>query len=107
LFVNLLENALHYTPSGGTVRVSIAPIEASHDSVVIQVEDTGIGIAPEHLAYVFDRFWRADQARNRREGGSGLGLAIAQAIAQAHGGIITVTSQLGAGSRFQVELPLA
>lgn len=107
LFVNLLENALHYTPSGGTVRVSIAPIETSHDSVVIQIEDTGIGIAPEHLAHVFDRFWRTDQARNRREGGSGLGLAIAQAIAQAHGGMITVTSRLGAGSRFQVELPLA
>lgn len=107
LFVNLLENALYYTPLGGTVRVSIDPLDASHDSVLIQIQDTGIGIAPEHLAHVFDRFWRADQARNRREGGSGLGLAIAQAIAQAHGGMITVTSQLGVGSCFQVELPLA
>jgi len=64
------------------------------------VQDTGIGIAPEHLRHVFDRFWRADQSRAYWAGGSGLGLAIAQAIAQNHGGLITVTSQVEVGSCF-------
>lgn len=106
LFVNLIENALHYTPVGGTVKVSSMELDSSHESALIQVQDTGIGIAPDHLPYIFDRFWRADQARSRREGGTGLGLAIAKAIAQIHGGKITVTSQVGVGSCFQVELPV-
>jgi signal transduction histidine kinase len=75
--------------------------------VTVFVEDTGIGIAPEHLPFVFDRFWRADKARDRREGGTGLGLAIAQRLAQYHGGEIAVSSQLGIGSCFRVRLPLA
>lgn len=104
LFGNLIANALHYTPVGGAVTLSAA----LHDGqVIIHITDTGIGIAPEHLPLVFDRFWRADQARVRREGGAGLGLAIAQAIAQQHHGQITVTSQLGQGSCFQVELPFS
>lgn len=107
LFANLLENALHYTPAGGTVRLTSTEVDDSHDAITIRVTDTGIGMAPDQLAHVFDRFWRADKARSRREGGSGLGLSIAQAIAQAHGGEITVTSRLGAGSCFQVKLPLA
>jgi OmpR-family two-component system manganese-sensing sensor histidine kinase len=73
--------------------------------VTVSVEDTGIGIAPEDVRRVFDRFWRADKARSRREGGSGLGLAIAQAISRRHGGEITVTSQVGAGTCFRVRLP--
>ncbi|HEY9833077.1 MAG TPA: HAMP domain-containing sensor histidine kinase [Stenomitos sp.] len=103
LFGNLLENGLQYTPAGGTVTLSMKPLERT---VIVSVEDTGIGIAPEHLALVFDRFWRADKARSRREKGSGLGLAIAKAIAQRHHGDITVHSQLGVGSCFQVCLPL-
>ncbi len=71
----------------------------------LTVRDTGGGIAPEHLARVFDRFWRADNAR-RADGGSGLGLAIARALARRHGGDLTVTSELGRGSTFAMSIPL-
>ncbi len=104
LFMNLLTNALQYTPSGGTVMVSLQRM-GTH--ALVTVQDTGIGIAPEHLLHIFDRFWRADQARSRYEAGSGLGLAIAKTIAQRHQGDITVQSELGEGSRFYVKLPLA
>lgn len=104
LFANLLENALHYTSAGGTVNVTTQLIRSD---VLVKVEDTGIGIAPDQLPRLFDRFWRADQARSHREGGTGLGLSIAQAIAHAHGGEITVTSQMGIGSCFRVRLPIA
>jgi signal transduction histidine kinase len=73
----------------------------------LEVADTGIGIAPEDLPHVFDRFYRADKARTRVEGGSGLGLAIARWCAEAHGGHIAVQSRLGQGSVFTVTLPLA
>lgn len=104
LFSNLLQNALHYTPKGGTVIVSLVKLERL---VAINVQDNGIGILPEHIPLIFNRFWRADQARNQREGGLGLGLAIADAIARTYGGDITVTSEIGVGSCFQVRLPLA
>lgn len=102
LFFNLIENALQYTSEGGTVE-----IQASSEDHYLQVnvQDTGIGIAPEHLRHVFDRFWRADQSRSYWAGGSGLGLVIAQAIAQKHGGLITVTSQVEVGSCFTVRFP--
>ncbi len=103
LFANLLENALQYTPRGGKVILRVA--QQSHWAV-ISVEDTGIGIAQENLPFVFERFWREDKARSRREGGTGLGLSISQAIAQQHGGRITVTSQVGRGSCFTVYLPI-
>ena len=104
LFLNLLDNAIRYTPEGG--RISIA-CRLQRDSLSVSVSDTGPGIAPEHLPYVFERFFRADRARNRAHGGSGLGLAIAQTIAQAHGGRIIVESRLGAGSTFTALLPAA
>ena len=104
LFSNLLENALHYTPCDGSVTVSL---QREEKFAAVYVEDTGIGIAKEHLLLVFDRLWRADKARSRREGGSGLGLAIAKGIAERHQGQISVTSELGVGSCFQVLLPLA
>lgn len=104
LFTNLVTNALYYSPPGGTVTLTS---QEENGWAVVQVQDTGIGIAAEHLPFVFDRFWRADQARVQREGGSGLGLAIAQAIAHRYGGEITVTSELGKGSCFQVTLPTA
>lgn len=104
LFFNLLQNALHYTLKGGTVIVSLAKLERL---IVINVQDTGIGVSPEHIPLIFNRFWRADQARSQREGGVGLGLAIADAIARTHGGDIIVTSEVGVGSCFQVRLPLA
>lgn len=104
LFTNLIENALHYTPSGGKVEVIITK---QNRYGVVSIKDTGIGIDTEQIPYIFDRFWRADKARSRREGGTGLGLSIAMAIAQGHGGKITVSSQVNQGSCFQVRLPLS
>ncbi|MEH2296713.1 sensor histidine kinase [Nostoc sp.] len=102
LFTNLIENALYYTPSKGVVEIKTSRV-GSH--LYINVQDTGVGIAPEYIDKVFERFWRADQSRSYWKGGSGLGLAIAQAIAQNHGGLISITSQLGVGSCFTVCLP--
>ncbi|GAB4540362.1 MAG: HAMP domain-containing sensor histidine kinase [Pleurocapsa sp.] len=103
IFSNLIENALQYTPEGGKVTVSL---KRDRDSVIVTVEDTGIGIAPDHLPYIFYRFWRADKARSRRAGGMGMGLAIAQALVQYHQGEISVSSQLSVGTSFRVRLPL-
>lgn len=103
LFANLLENALQYTPAGGSVQITS---KIRDRDVIISIVDTGIGIAPEHIPQIFDRFWRADTARSYRIGGAGLGLAIAQSIAHTHGGEITASSQIGVGSCFQVRLPL-
>jgi len=102
LFLNLIENAIYYTDPGGKVTVCL---EQQEKWVWVRIEDTGIGISPEQLPLIFDRLWRADQARNCRQGGSGLGLAIAQTLAQNHQGEITVTSQLGKGSCFSVRFP--
>jgi signal transduction histidine kinase len=103
LFRNLLENALQYTPAGGKVTLTM---KRSDRNVIVSVEDTGIGIAPEHLPFIFDRLWRADKARSRREGGMGMGLSIVRAIAQRHHGEVTASSQVGVGSCFRVRLPL-
>ena len=104
LFLNLVVNALKYTPSGGRVDISLSE---RLDSVTFTVRDTGIGIATADLPYIFERFWRADRVRSRatERGGFGLGLAIAQYIAQAHGGTLTAESRLGRGSVFTVTLP--
>lgn len=100
---NLIQNALQYTPAGGQVWVEA---KALNQQIHITVQDSGMGIAPEHLQRVFERFWRADAARTHDRGGSGLGLAITQAIVQRHGGTLAVTSQLKTGSCFQVQLPM-
>ncbi len=102
LFTNLIVNALQYTSGGGQVEIKPRLVGKQ---IIISVKDTGMGIPPEQLDRVFDRFWRAEQSRSYQSGGSGLGLAIAQAISQSHGGLITVTSQLGVGSCFTVRLP--
>jgi heavy metal sensor kinase len=104
LALNLLENAVKYTPEHGSIQVKLA---ADKNQVCFSVRDSGIGIPPQHLPYIFDRFYRADRARNRQHGGFGLGLAIAQQIAQLHGGDIRVTSDIGAGSEFMVTLPIS
>lgn len=100
---NLLSNALRHTPEGGKVTVTV---EQSGGTLQVRVQDTGAGIAPEHLAHVFDRFYRADSARSRDRGGTGLGLAIVRAIVEAHGGSITPASAgLNQGSTFIMSLP--
>jgi heavy metal sensor kinase len=103
LFLNLLDNAVHYTPAGGSITLSLT---GNENTAIIAVKDTGIGIAEEHLPYIFKRFYRVEKTRSHNEGGAGLGLAICQGIAELHGGKITVQSQPGAGSTFSVLLPI-
>jgi two-component system, OmpR family, sensor histidine kinase BaeS len=101
---NLVANALRFTPSGGSVVVSV---EQSGRQVVWTVSDTGPGIAPEHLPHLFDRFYRADPSRSRSTGGSGLGLAIVRHLVEAHGGQVEVASEVGRGSTFVIRLPVS
>ncbi|MBD2093284.1 two-component sensor histidine kinase [Microcoleus sp. FACHB-1515] len=103
LVSNLIANAIHYTPSGGQVRICLT---ARDRMALITVQDTGVGIAPDQHTRIFDRFYRVDGDRSRQTGGAGLGLAMAQAIAQAHQGKIQVQSDMGKGSVFTVHLPL-
>jgi heavy metal sensor kinase len=104
LLMNLLTNAIKYTPRGGSVAIESAVTDGQ---VTLNVRDTGIGIAPGDLPHIFDRFWRADQARSRTgdRPGAGLGLAICKWIAEAHGGTITAQSRPGRGTTFTVTLP--
>ncbi|MEU8523776.1 HAMP domain-containing sensor histidine kinase [Streptomyces sp. NPDC048577] len=99
---NLVSNALRHTPAGGTVTLRS---RSKGRTVLIEVGDTGSGIAPDDLPRVFDRFWRAERSRSRRTGGSGLGLAIVRQLVEAHEGEVTVTSTLGAGTVFTLHLP--
>src|SRR5215211_6757617 len=101
LIVNLLDNAVKYTPSGGSINVNIESITSA---VKISVTDTGVGISAEVAPHVFERFYRVDKARSRAEGGSGLGLAIAKWVAEAHHGSIKLVSRPGRGSTFTVRL---
>ncbi|MGB7413410.1 MAG: two-component system sensor histidine kinase RppB [Thermosynechococcaceae cyanobacterium] len=102
LVFNLVINAIQYTPQGGQIMLSLAEQD---QQAIIQVRDTGVGIAPQYQSKIFGRFYRVNSDRNRQTGGSGLGLAIADAIAKAHRGQIQVQSQLGQGSSFIVYLP--
>ncbi|CDR02780.1 sensor histidine kinase [Streptomyces iranensis] len=99
---NLVANALRHTPSGGTVSLRARP---AGGEVLIEVADTGSGIAADELPHVFDRFWRADKSRSRRTGGSGLGLSIVRKLVESHGGTVTVRSAVGGGSEFTIRLP--
>ena len=100
---NLLDNAIKYTPSGGRIWLRLS---VSGASALLEVRDTGIGIGPEHLERIFERFYRVDQARSRELGGTGLGLAIVKHVVLSHGGTVQVESQAGVGSTFTIELPL-
>ena len=104
MFANLVDNAIKYTPPGGRVEVSGEPSEGE---VVVRVSDTGIGIPPENLSRIFERFYRVDKARSKATGGTGLGLSIVRHIAQNHGGRVAVESEPGDGSTFTVHLPRA
>lgn len=117
---NLLDNALQYTPPGGLVTLE-ATAEKQQPSagggvwwhanqpteVIIQVSDTGVGIPADHLPHIFERFYRVDKARSRRQGGAGLGLALVRSIVEAHGGWIGVKSTVSQGTTFTIRLPLS
>jgi signal transduction histidine kinase len=98
---NLVANALRHTPQGGTITLRAR----GGDPLVIEVADTGSGIAPEDLPHIFERFWRTDRSRTRSSGGSGLGLAIARQIIEAHGGSISAESTPGQGTTMRITLP--
>jgi heavy metal sensor kinase len=103
VFYNLLDNAIKYTPDGGNIDVNVGQ---DSDRAIVTVQDTGIGIPPEHIPAVFDRFYRVDKARSREQGGTGLGLSIARSIIQAHNGQIELESGPGQGTTFTVILPI-
>jgi len=102
MLVNLIDNAIKFDRTGGEVTVSH---ERQGDIDLISVSDTGEGILPEHLARIFERFYRIDRARSREMGGTGLGLAIVKHLARLHNGDVSVESELGTGSTFRIELP--
>lgn len=105
VLLNLVRNAITSTPAGGIVSLSLELADAGH--LALTVSDTGVGIAPQDLERIFERFYRADASRTRATGGFGLGLAIVRDLVQAMGGTITVESVVGEGSRFRVLLRLA
>jgi signal transduction histidine kinase len=103
LFLSILDNAIKYTPTGGHVALRLHLEEAQ---AIIEVADTGIGIAEKDLPHVFERFYRADQVRSRETRGSGLGLSIAKWIAESHNGSIELQSRPGQGTKVIIRLPL-
>jgi signal transduction histidine kinase len=103
MFFNLVDNAIKYNRPGGRV---IVRLEAGAGNAAVMVQDTGIGIAADHLPKLFDRFYRADSSRSSSVGGHGLGLSICAAIARAHGGSIAAESTPGKGTVFTVSLPV-
>ena len=100
--LNIIGNAVKYTPEHGSVSVDL---EENREQIIIRVSDTGIGIPEKDLPFIFDRFYRVDEARARKTGGTGLGLAISQQIIQLHQGNISVTSELGMGTQVSITLP--
>lgn len=102
ILYNLADNALKFNRSGGSIHISA---ELRSDQVLVAIEDTGIGISGPDLERVFERLYRGDKSRSRRTQGTGLGLAIVKHLIQAHGGEVSVTSELGRGSRFTFTLP--
>jgi heavy metal sensor kinase len=103
VFVNLIDNAIKYTAAGGSIYLSSF---IAGRTAIVEIRDTGVGIAPDALPQVFERFFRADKVRSRVSGGTGLGLSIVKAICEAHGGTISVTSAEGVGTTVRVEVPL-
>jgi two-component system sensor histidine kinase SenX3 len=104
LIRNLVDNAIRYTPPDGRVRIAV---RTEDRWVILEVEDSGLGIPSRELPRIFERFYRVDRARSRETGGTGLGLAIVKHVAENHGGTVDVRSELGRGSTFEVRLPMA
>ena len=102
LLTNLLDNAIKYTPKGGRIGLKVNPINGS---VQFEISDTGIGIPPEHIPRIFERFYRVDPARSREMGGTGLGLSIVKHVVSLHHGFIKVESAVDVGSKFIITLP--
>jgi two-component system phosphate regulon sensor histidine kinase PhoR len=100
---NLVSNAVRYTPVGGQIHVSVS--KGADASLVFEVSDTGAGIAAEHLPRLTERFYRVDRSRSRESGGTGLGLAIVKHVMQRHGGILSISSEVGQGSCFKLIFP--
>ncbi|MBE7054998.1 MAG: cell wall metabolism sensor histidine kinase WalK, partial [Ruminococcaceae bacterium] len=100
---NVLDNSIKYTKEGGKVTMNLLKEE---NNVIIEISDTGIGIASEELYKIFDRFYRVDKARARETGGTGLGLSIALTAVELHGGNIKVESEEGVGSTFRIIIPI-
>ncbi len=103
VLVNLLDNAIKYTPAGGSIEIAVRLVQ---NQALLEVRDTGIGIPAASLPHVFKRFYRSDEARSRESGGTGLGLSIVQAICNAHGGLVNIESTEGIGTTVRVGLPL-
>ncbi len=103
VFYNLMDNAIKYTPRGGSVKIELV---RKDKKAVVKVSDTGIGIPKEDQLHIFDRFYRVDKARSRETGGTGLGLSIVKQVVLMHGGVISVASEEEKGSAFTVELPV-
>jgi len=103
VLMNIISNALKYTPDGGTIDIYGGRTDRD---IWIRIEDTGIGIPDEDITRIFDRFYRVDKARTRESGGTGLGLSIAKEIVTLHGGDIVVNSTLGVGTAITVTLPI-
>jgi two-component system, OmpR family, phosphate regulon sensor histidine kinase PhoR len=100
--MNLIDNSINYTPSGSV----LVRLGQEGNMAVLTVDDTGLGIAPEHAERIFERFYRVDRGRSRATGGTGLGLSIVRHIAEAHGGKVSLHSALNRGSSFRVEIPV-
>src|SRR3990172_7549214 len=100
--LNLLFNAIKFTPAGGLVKLSV---KKHGEELVLQVEDTGVGISEPDLPFVFDRFWQADASSRRKYQGTGIGLALVKELAEAHGGTVSITSQMFKGTAITVRLP--
>jgi two-component system phosphate regulon sensor histidine kinase PhoR len=100
---NLVDNAVKYTPEGGRVEITTSP--GPDGGAQVEVADNGPGIAPEHHARVFERFYRVDKARSRELGGTGLGLSIVKHLAEGMGASVSVESEPGKGSRFTLTVP--
>ena len=107
ILINLLNNALHYTPEGGEIRISTScNTQTAGQFALVEIRDSGAGIPPDALPHIFERFYRVDRSRSREEGGTGLGLAIARKLAEAHGGTLIAANNPECGALFRLSLPI-